>query len=216
MDIIDFLHIPEEKITVVYQGCNKAFQTKKNQKQKQITLKKYNLPKSYLLYVGTIEKRKNLISLLETLKEIPSQNIVVIGDGKSYKKRCLKFVAENNLTKKVFFLKDLSLTEMANIYQSADIMIYPSIFEGFGIPIIEALFSKIPVISSNGGCFSEAGGPNSKYVDPLSSKEIKSAILQIQNNPKLRQNMIEKGFEYAQRFTDDKLANNLMKVYTNL
>ena len=215
-DIINFFCIPEEKISVVYQGCNKAFQIQINQNQKQFTLKKYNLPKKYLLYVGTIEERKNLITLLKTLKELPNQNLVIIGNGKSYKKKCLKFVSDNKLEKQIFFLKDLSLDEMATIYQSADIMIYPSIFEGFGIPILEALFSKTPVISSNGGCFIEAGGPNSKYINPLSFTEIKRAILEIQNSASLRENMIKKGFEYAQEFTDEKIANNLMQVYTNL
>ena len=104
---------------------------------------------------------------------------------------------------------------MAVIYQCAEIMIYPSIFEGFGIPILEALFSKTPVISSKGGCFSEAGGSNSKYINPLSILEMKEAIIEIKNTREIKNNMTEKGFEYAQKFTDDKIAKNLMDVYTN-
>ena len=126
------------------------------------------------------------------------------------------FIAKNKLSERVIFLRGLSLEEMAIIYQSAEIMIYPSIFEGFGIPILEALFSKTPVITSEGGCFCEAGGPYSKYINPLSVSDIKEAIIEIQNSSELQSNMAEKGFEYAQNFTDNNIATNLMEVYTNL
>ena len=105
---------------------------------------------------------------------------------------------------------------MAIIYQLAEIMIYPSIFEGFGIPIIEALFSKTPVITSKGGCFSEAGGPHSKYINPLSISEMKKAILEIQMEPEIKKNMKNNGFSYAQNFTDYKIASKLIQIYSDL
>ena len=105
---------------------------------------------------------------------------------------------------------------MASIYQSAQIMLYPSIFEGFGIPILEALFSKTPVITSEGGCFIEVGGPATKYINPLSVKEMQKAIIEISNSTEIQKEMSRKGFEFAKKFTDEKIANNLMKVYTNL
>ena len=83
-------------------------------------------------------------------------------------------------------------------------LIYPSIFEGFGIPILESLFSKTPVITSKGGCFSEVGGEHSKYIDPLSVDQMSKAILEIQNSISLRNSMIQKGFEHAQKFNDKK------------
>jgi len=215
-DIINFFDISEKKITVVYQGCNKVFQSSIPLEQKEEVLIKYQIPKDYLLYVGSIEKRKNLLTILKTLKELPNQKLVVIGKGRSYKEKCLKFIAKNNLSTRVTFLSRLSLEEMAAIYQSAQIMIYPSIFEGFGIPILESLFSKTPVITSKGGCFSESGGPNSKYINPLSIKEMKKAILEIQNSTNLQNSMAEKGFEYAQNYTDDKISANLIGVYNKL
>jgi glycosyltransferase involved in cell wall biosynthesis len=215
-DIIDFFFIPEEKIEVVYQGCNSIFQKEIAVNKKQETLNKYNLPSNYLLYVGSIEERKNLLTPLKTLKELPNQKLVVIGNGKAYKIKCLRFIAENNLSDRVLFLSDLNLEEMAAVYQNAQMLIYPSIFEGFGIPILEALFSKTPVITSKGGCFAEAGGEHSKYINPLSVEQMKAAILEIQNSTELQKQMITKGFEYAQNFTDDKIAKNLMEVYTRL
>jgi len=215
-DIIHYFNISKDKITVVYQGCNQEFQNKISQQKKQETIAKYNLPKNYLLYVGTIEERKNLLTLLQTLKELPKQKLIVIGNGKSYKTKCLDYISKNNLSERVIFLKKLSMQEMAIIYQLAEIMIYPSIFEGFGIPILESLFSKTPVITSKGGCFCEAGGPDSKYINPLSVAEIKEAIIMIQHSSKIRKKMTENGFEYAQNFTDNKIANSLMNVYTDL
>ena len=215
-DIIDFFLIPEEKIEVVYQGCNKVFQDKISKNIKQETLAKYNLPENYLLYVGSIEARKNLLTLLKSLKELPEQKLVVIGNGKAYKIKCLRFIAEHNLSNRVAFLNELTLQEMAAIYQSAQLLVYPSVFEGFGIPILEALFSRIPVITSKGGCFSEAGGSTTKYINPLSVNEMKEAILEIQNSTELQKQMIAKGFEYAQNFRDEKIAINLMEVYKGL
>ena len=215
-DIIELLNIPEEKIAVVYQGCNQIFQRAIPLQKQQDIIRKYHLKKDYLLYVGTIEKRKNLLTLLAVLKELPKQKLIIIGDGKSYKKKCLEFIIKHQLSNRVFFLKGLSPEEIAVVYRSAEIMIYPSIFEGFGIPIIEALFSKTPVITTKGGCFIEAGGENSQYINPLSVADMKDAIIKIKESSEIRNKMIVKGLEYAQRFTDDKVAANLMKVYTDL
>ena len=87
---------------------------------------------------------------------------------------------------------------MASIYQSAEIMIYPSFFEGFGIPILEALFSKTPVITSKGGCFTETGGPHSKYINPISCTDLKEAIIEIQNSVELQERMKEQNKGKAQ------------------
>ena len=215
-DIINFFSIPSKKIEVVYQGCNHVFQNDIKDINRKNTLKKYHLPKEFLLYVGAIEERKNLLTLLETIKELPNKKLVVIGNGKSYKIKCLNFIKKHQLSNRVIFLNSLSLKEMASIYQTAKIMIYPSIFEGFGIPILESLFSKTPVITSKGGCFSEAGGPSSKYINPLSVNEMKEAIIEIENSSEIQKKMITEGFEYAKEFTNEKIASNLMDVYKNI
>ena len=215
-DIIKFFNISEDKITVIYQGCNNIFQKEITTDKQNLVAKKYNLPNKFLLYVGTIEERKNLLSLIKAIKKIPNQKLVVIGNGKKYKKKCLEYIRVNNLEKNILFINNLSLNEIRAIYAKAEIMIYPSIFEGFGIPILEALFSKVPVITSKNGCFSEAGGPHTSYINPLSSEEIKNEILKIQSSNEIRNKMIRNGYAYAQNFTDEKIANNLMKLYKSL
>ena len=165
------------------------------------------------MYVGSIEERKNLITLLKVLKDLPNKKLIIIGDGTSYKEKCVNFIHDNNLSDRTKIFSGLSLNDMASIYQNAEMLIYPSIFEGFGIPILEALYSKIPVITSKDGCFIEAGGPDSIYINPLSKKDIIEAINKIDNNPEIRKKMITNGIKYAENFSDQKIANNLMKVY---
>jgi len=215
-DVIEFFGIPDEKIDVVYQGCNTVFHHEVPDKTKQEIQTKYNLPEDYILSVGSIEERKNLLTILKTLNELPHQKLVVIGNGKDYKMKCVRFIEKKNLSDRVLFLTGIDSEEMAAVYQNAQMLIYPSIFEGFGIPILEALFSKIPVISSKEGCFVEAGGSYTKYIDPLSVREMKEAILEIQHSNVLQNTMISKGFEYAQNFTDPKIAANLYQVYNTL
>ena len=105
---------------------------------------------------------------------------------------------------------------MAIIYQLATIFIYPSIFEGFGIPIIEALYSKTPVITTNSGVFPEAGGPNSIYVNPNNTNEITRQIILLLQNENLRKEIIEKGYQYAQQFSYSKIADEIQNLYKNL
>lgn len=213
-DIIDYFLIPEDKIEVVYQGCNEVF--KKPTINKELIRNKLQLFEKYLLHVGSIEERKNLITLLKVLKDLPNKKLIIIGDGTSYKKKCINFIHDNNLSDRTKIFSGLSLNDMASIYQNAEMLIYPSIFEGFGIPILEALYSKIPVITSKDGCFIEAGGPDSIYINPLSKEDIIEAINKIDNNPEIREKMITNGIKYAENFSDQNIANNLMKVYNSL
>ncbi len=215
-DIIEFFNISEKKIEVIYQGCNIVFQKFIPNDVKQKVISKYNLPNKFLLHVSSITERKNLLSILKSIQKLKNQHLVVIGDGNTYKNKCLEYIRQHNLQDRVHFINNISLKEMVAIYQSADIMLYPSLFEGFGIPILEALFSKTPVITTKGGCFSEAGGKHSIYINPLSEKELTQAIIKVQSDENLREKMIEEGYQYAQNFTDDKVVENLFKIYKTL
>ena len=211
----DFL-IDPTKIEVVYQGCNEVFKQTQGPSLFDLIKKTYHISNQYLLYVGSIEERKNLLSILKCLKDLPSQNLVVIGNGKEYKNKCLDYIKNNKLEKRVTIINGLSLKELASIYQNAQMLIYPSIFEGFGIPIIEALFCKIPVITSKNGCFSEAGGPSSSYIDPMNTEEMREAILSILNDQEKRNIQIDLGFKHAQNFNDQIIAKKLISTYRNL
>ena len=215
-DIITFLKINPNKIKVIYQGCADAFKKKYSQDLINKTKKKFQLPEKYILNVGTIEERKNLFNLVKAIKDIDTKLVVVGRDTSKYAQQVKQFIADNNLKDKVQFLKNVGLNELAIIYQEAQLFVYPSIFEGFGIPIIEALYSKTPVITSKDGCFKEAGGENSIYINPLDVSDIKDAIQKVLSDDELQIKMKRKGFQYVQRFNDENIATNFVKLYTNL
>ena len=108
-------------------------------------------------------------------------------------------------------LRTWEITELAAIYQLATVFCYPSICEGFGIPIIEALFSKTSVITSKGGCFPEAGGPHSIYVEPLDADALRNEIRRLFENPELRKEIEGKGYRFVKKFSDDAVAHNLYR-----
>lgn len=211
-DIIKFLKIDERKIEVVYQGCHSVFKLSYSEEQKQSVREKYKLPERFLLNVGTVEERKNLFSVVKAIENtgIP---LVVIGKKTKYFHKIQRYIQKNSMESQVQFLENVNLEELAMIYQLADIFIYPSLFEGFGIPIIEALYSKTPVITSNISCLPEAGGENSLYVNPLETQDIKSKILHLWDNHEERKRRAEKSFEFVQNFNDEEIAKNLLRVY---
>jgi glycosyltransferase involved in cell wall biosynthesis len=214
-DIVTYLKINPDKIKVIYQVCAPIFKEEIPIEYLELTRSKYQLPNHFILNVGTIETRKNVLSVIKAIKEIETQ-LVIIGKKTVYFKEIKNYIVENNLQNKVVFLENVELKELASIYRMASVFIYPSVFEGFGIPIIEALYSKTPVITSKGGCFSEAGGENTVYIDPLNTEEIKGELEEILANSEKRELMKQKGFEFVQKFNDDIIAKNWVETYNEV
>jgi glycosyltransferase involved in cell wall biosynthesis len=225
-DIIDFYKIDANKIDICYQSCNPSFAIKVTNDELARVQQFYKLPKQYFLYVGSIIERKNLLLIcqaLQALKGTINIPLVVIGDGGKYKEIVRKYLAENKLDNDVIFLSEKfqnaefkSAKDFPAIYQQALCMIYPSTFEGFGIPVLEALWSNIPVITSNVSCMPETGGDAAFYINPTSINEMADAILQVSKNENLRNEMIAKGWQHAQKFTQQACATEVMNVYKKL
>jgi len=212
-DLIHYFQVPAEKIQVVYQGCDPVFHEKLRTDRIHEAKKKYNLPDEYILCVGTIEERKNQMAILEAMQrknlDIP---LVLVGKEKEYALKVRGYAVSNRM-KNVYFLHEVSQEDLPGIYQGAQVFLYPSFFEGFGIPIVEALTSGIPVITSKGGCFSEAGGPGSVYIDPYKPDELAEALDHLLKSPSKCEALAEEGKRYAERFRDEKIAQQLMKCY---
>jgi glycosyltransferase involved in cell wall biosynthesis len=139
--------------------------------------------------------------------------LIIIGKKTDYQNELIKYASENNLLDKLIILNDVPPEDLPSLYQQADIFVYPSVFEGFGIPIIEALYSKVPVITTKGGVFSETGGFSSMYVEPGNIEKLSESIITILNDKELRQKMKTEGLKYVQQFNEDKIAGNIMNVY---
>lgn len=216
-DIIQFFGIDSNKVVVIYQGCDAAFSIKVSDDEKVKIKQKYNLADDYLLCVGSIEVRKNQLIILKALNLLPKKiNLVLVGKKTQYVEIIKNFIKENTLENRVDILFDVPFQDLSSIYQLAKIFVYPSRFEGFGIPILESLNSGVPVIAAKGSCLEEAGGPHSIYISPDNEEGLSLAILQIWDNNFLQNEMITKGKEYALNFKDEKIAADLLELYQNI
>lgn len=216
-DIIDLYGIDPEKIQVIYQSCDDSFKTPFPKETLSRIKATYKLPEKYILNVGTIEERKNLKLAVQALKNVDEEcKLVVIGKQTGYFKTVEKEIEKLDLKDRIIFLKNIPFADLPGIYQMAGIFVYPSFYEGFGIPIIEALYSGIPVVAATGSCLEEAGGPNSLYVSPNDADGLAKSINQILENPELQKEMKEKGFEFVQKFNSSVVTKQLMDCYLSL
>lgn len=216
-DLIELWNINEDKISVVYQGCHPTFCQQVSENQKQSIRKKYNLPESYLLNVGAIEPRKNQLLILKAIKAGAIDTPLVIAGRKTdYIVELQQYIEKNKLHSLVHILPNVDFNDLPALYQGASLFIYPSQYEGFGIPIVEALQSGVPVIAAKGSCLEESGGPDSRYISPNNEVELAEQIMIVSRDKELTNNMIEKGKAYAKQFSDMAIAQQLMKIYTEL
>ena len=218
-DIVEFYGTDTKKIQVVYQSCNEVYRThsvspKGGEGGTQRTTE-YKLPAKYLLSVGTIEERKNLLTLVKSLTIIKDIHLVVVGKKKKYFKKVQQFIKANGLENRITFLENVPNEVLPVLYQGAEIFIYPSLFEGFGIPIIEALSCGTPVITSQVGCFAEAGGKNSVYINPNDHEQLALEIKRLLSSAELRKKMSEKGLEHSKIFLPQVIAAQMMKIYSS-
>lgn len=216
-DIIHFFGTDASKIEVIYQSCHPSFAEKCNAELLAAVTAKYSLPENFILNVGTIEERKNALLIVKALKHLSAEiKLVLIGKETKYATRLKSFLNQEQLEDRVIFLKDIDFKDLPAIYQLAKVFVYPSEFEGFGIPILEALYSGCPVIAATGSCLEEAGGPGSIYISPKDEIALSKVIDSILKDEALRTEMITAGKKYASGFTEEVHANAIIKIYENL
>lgn len=216
-DIVELLGVDSSKIEVIYQGCGEQFWKKYSPEQHDAVKEKHKLPPNYLLCVGTIEKRKNLLAILKAKHEFKIEVPLVVVGRKTeyYHNEVLPYIQANKLSG-VLFLEEVVDEDLPIIYQNAQCFIYPSLFEGFGIPILEALVSGVPVITSSGGCFGEVAGPSSLFINPTDHAELALSIKKVISDTNLSAQMVMLGKEYAKQFSDEAIAKKHIELYCNL
>ena len=212
-----YFSVPEEKITVIYQSINPIFYKRAEKELKEQLRKKYQLPKKFILSVGTVEPRKNLLGLLEGMiwskTYIP---VVVVGKLTDYHHKVQKFIEADLNRLQVYFLPRIQDEELAVLYQMAEVLVYPSMFEGFGLPVAEAQASGCPVITSNTSSLPEAGGDAAIYVNPEAPEEIGKALKHLLADQTLRKSLIAKGKVNVERFTPESFAKQLKQLYNSV
>ncbi len=227
-DLVDYYKIPGSKIFVCYQNCNPVFEKSLGEMEKLEIKKKYQLPDRYFLFVSSITQRKNLLDVcraLALLKDKLFIPLVVIGDGKKEKEQVKKFLSRNGLEAQVIFLNETaaaktegftSSKDFPGIYQQALALVYPSIFEGFGIPLLEALWSYLPLISSNSSSLPEVAGEAALYFSPGDVETLATHMIRISKDTELQHTLKEDGSKRAKLFTAQQHAKTVMDVYTSL
>jgi glycosyltransferase involved in cell wall biosynthesis len=216
-DLIEFYSVPEQKIRVVYPGCDPAFFTTPSPEEVVNVKARYNLPRQYILSVGTIETRKNMVLAVKALGtakiNIP---LVMVGRSTPYEATVRETARSLGIADAVRIFTTMPTRDLPALYAGAELFVYPSRFEGFGIPVLEALCCGTPVIAATGSCLEEPGGPGTIYVNPDDVQGMSLAIERVLNDIDLRRQMAATGLLHAQNFTDEKIARSQMAVYLDV
>jgi glycosyltransferase involved in cell wall biosynthesis len=212
-DLLELFKADEKKIKVIYQGCNPWFYNMEKEEVRNKIKEKYNLPSKYLLYIGTIEERKDLLSIIRAIHEnrieVP---LVAIGRKTPYYAKVKNYIDKHHVGN-IHFHHHIENSDLPAIYQQAEAFIYPSHYEGFGIPVLEALNSGIPVITSRGGCLEETAGKGALLIDPGNAGQLGEAITRVLDDQALRQKLIKAGLEHALRFREEETVPELIQLY---
>lgn len=211
-DIIKEYSVPSSKVSVIHLGIREITASKMSKGE---LFNKYNIHSPYILFVGTIQPRKNINRLIEAFKTLDDQEheLVIVGK-KGWNYEDTLFLPEKlGIESKVRFLHTVSDADLAHFYKNAQIFILPSLYEGFGLPILEAMKYGCPVITSNVSSLPEAGGDAAEYVDPENVNDIAAKLEKVLSDKNLREKMIKKGYEQVKKFSWEKAAKEVLQVF---
>ena len=215
-DLMKMYQVPEAKITVIYQSADSSFTRPASIKAKQALKVRYKLPERYILNVSSFFPRKNQVRLIEAFALIKDQighDLVLVASTGDMKEKVKEAITQNKLNDRIHIIDSIDNDDMPALYQCADLFVFPSLFEGFGLPVSEALWSGVPVIATRGGAIEEAAGNGSQLIDPYDISDIADKILSVLQNESIREKMIEQGYGHARTMTDSIFAKKTMDVY---
>jgi glycosyltransferase involved in cell wall biosynthesis len=219
-DLVDLYNVPGERIKVIYSGVGEEFRKLSGGKWKAPTVKKYKLPKKFILYFGTIEPRKNLAGLIKAyeifrkkLTDRSQRPALVIAGQKGWLYRDILALAKHSqFSRDIIFTDFVESEDKVYLYNLASAFVYPSFFEGFGFPPLEAMSCGVPVICSNTSSFPEVAGEGALMIDPYNFEEMAWAINEIWTDENLSEFLVAKGFEQAKKFSWNKCAKETLEV----
>ena len=216
-DILELGHIDSERVSVIYQSCAPRFTTVPSPVEQEQVRLHYGLPKRFILNVGTIEQRKNILLAVKALESLPSDlSLVIVGRQTPYTNQVIDYISSHNLHHRVYMLHGVPDAELPMLYAQAEAFVYPSVYEGFGIPIIEAVSCGLPVVACTGSCLEEAGGPDCRYVSPDDPEALADAIRQSLKGTPDREERIQRSQAYIRRFQGDNVASQVAEIYQRL
>ncbi|OGH43498.1 MAG: hypothetical protein A3I49_00315 [Candidatus Levybacteria bacterium RIFCSPLOWO2_02_FULL_37_11] len=208
--IIEEYKLASDKVHVVYPGIKELI----NNREINMTdlQKKYGIKKNFILFVGTIQPRKNIARMVEAISQIPELELIVVGKKGWQYEGILDSPRKFGVENRVKFLEFVPDEELSELYKNAICFVLPSLYEGFGLPILEAMKYGCPVVTSNTSSLPEAGGDAALYFDPEDSSDIAEKIKKLLSDDKFREDMIEKGYKQAKKFSWEKAAKETLHV----
>lgn len=209
-DIIKTYGISGTKISVVYPGVREE---SVNYLSMESLLKKFNINKEYILFVGTLQPRKNIKKLIEAFSKIETNaDLVIVGRKGWMYEDILSAPQEMGIENRVKFIHDATDDDLPSFYKYAKFFILPSLYEGFGLPILEAMKNGCPVITSDTSSMPEAGGDASLYIDPNDTEDISKKMKNLLEDDKLREDLIKKGYVQVKKFSWEKSARETLAI----
>jgi glycosyltransferase involved in cell wall biosynthesis len=219
-DIMRLLKIDSDKIEVIYGAANDIYKPISDQTFIEDIKRKWKINSKFILYVGTLEPRKNLVRLVQAFHKLKRENIryqeykLVFAGGKGWLyNKIFETVKKLDMQKEVVFTGPLKEDDLLYLYNAADLFVYPSLYEGFGLPPLEAMACGTPVITSNTSSLPEVVGDAGIMVDPYNIDELAKAMHKVLSNDGLREDMIKNGLERAKMFNWEKYAREILRVY---
>ena len=219
-NLLDNFKLSTDKVFVIYEGVSKIFKPNIN---KNYLSEKFGLTKKYILFVGQLQPRKNLIRLFKAYARLGHElrnkyQMVVVGQprNEAILKKLNKLVDKLKIKDKVTFLGYVKTKELPYLYGSAAVFAYPSLYEGFGLPVLESLACGVPVITSNISSLPEVLGQGGLLVNPYSVEEIKSALEKILTDNNLRNDLIKQGIKQSQDFNWLNTAQQTFSLYEKI
>ena len=206
-DILEYGNVDESKISLIYQSCAPKFTSASAAKGGE----------RYILSVGSIEARKNILLAVKALPYLPDDvKLVIVGRHTPYTDEVSAYAEKAGLSHRIRIMHGVSDEALPKLYAEAEAFVYPSRYEGFGIPIIEAISCGLPVVACTGSCLEEAGGPDSLYVDPDDAEAMAHAIQQVLRGAEGREKRIENSQQYIKRFAGNDVAGQVVELYRKL
>lgn len=217
-EILQYFDINEQKIDIIYPGIDNEIYTRKyNINDEKKVKQKYNLPENYILYLGTLEPRKNIIRIIDAYYELNNKikdiKLVLAGSKGWMYDDIFKKIKDYGLEDKVIITGYIDEEDKPLLYKMSNAFVFPSLYEGFGMPVLEAMASGVPVITSNTSSLPEVVGDAGFLTDLYNTKELADAIIEVLENEELRAKMIDKGLKQSQKFSWKKSAKKLIEIY---
>jgi glycosyltransferase involved in cell wall biosynthesis len=213
-DLVKVMKVSPKRIKVIHEAVDQKIFRKQPESKINLVRKKYGLAKDYFIYVGTIQPRKNLVRLIEAFSKMPSKkyDLVLAGKPGWLYDEIYQAPKKFGVEERVKFLGFVDTEDLTSLYSGALSFVFPSLYEGFGLPILEAMACRLPVLTSNTSSMPEVSGSRAILVDPKNVEDIAKGLNLLSRNEKLRTELANKGWEWSKSFSWEKTARETLKV----